>query len=107
MWDATSGNRISTVSGLFHIEDCRLTPDERFLVVRENASAIVCDAATGEIAQKLRHSDLVTNFALSKDGTHLATISADFTTRVWNLDTAAASGWYSLQLPHHFGPFRD
>jgi eukaryotic-like serine/threonine-protein kinase len=85
VWNAASGTRMFELPEPFQIDDCCLTPDKRFLIMRAHFSATVCDAKSGAVICRAAHRDLVTNIALNADTKRLITASRDGTARVWNI----------------------
>jgi WD40 repeat protein len=90
LWDATSGQLLTEFQapGLEgEINDCRLTPDGRFLlVIRPSPQAVVCDAATGKFIA-LAKQVLAPNVAFSDNGTRLVAIGANTFPATWDIPT--------------------
>ena len=100
LWDAVSGHLLSEfhatdTEGEFN--DCRLTPDGRFLLaIRPSTQAIVCDAATGKfIAQANLNNP--SNVAFSADGTRLAAIAPGGVAGTWDVPTGEPLAALPLQ----------
>jgi WD40 repeat protein/serine/threonine protein kinase len=91
LWDSASGNLLSEFQRpreieVDEIDDCRLTPDGRFLLaVRHSTGAIVCDAFTGAFVTKsILHPR---NVAFSNDGARLAATTTGNGAGTWNVAT--------------------
>jgi WD40 repeat protein len=90
VWDVGSGTLLSelqhSVGQTDNIEDCRLTPDGRFvLAIRHGQPAIVCNASTGAF---IRSSNLVTlSAAFSDEGTRFVAIGTNHAVVTWDMST--------------------
>jgi GTPase SAR1 family protein len=66
------------------------SPSGYLLVSSEGMVVNLCDARTGELLRPLvGHSDRVTGLAWSSDSKQLASCSADFTIRLWDIETGS------------------
>jgi eukaryotic-like serine/threonine-protein kinase len=85
VWDA-DGKRLGESKGLRNLDECILTKDERLVLLRENTLAMTYDTRLGQIVHAFKHREPVIHFAMSSDGTHFVTATADGTALVWDLN---------------------
>ena len=99
MWDVASEERLAVIRG-GNINGLMFSPDGERLVGRYYPQAAIWDAWTGDRLLTISgHSGDVFGVAFSRDGTRLATGSADGTARNWD----AESGEELVRLSGHGG----
>jgi WD40 repeat protein len=86
IWDVATGHELLTVpvrSGTYLID---FSPDGRRFAVDELQSVRIVEIASGEtVATLIGHVSLVeSGLQFSADGTHIATVAGDGTTRIWD-----------------------
>lgn len=99
IWDATTGNQISMVTGYDYNAEWRdsLSPDRKKIVVIKGDTAKILDATTKEVIKVLgNHQEKINSAAFNRDGSQVVTASDDRTARVWD----AVSGAEIESLKH-------
>jgi WD40 repeat protein len=82
--DVPSGDLVRTVATLAGITSLAYGPNGHLAIGTTDARVFVVDGKTGwAVATLLGHSEHITDVAFSKDGTALASASADATARIW------------------------
>jgi len=88
IWDAKTGNLLSTIKLHHHVFSLAWTSDQKKLITGSNFSIRIFDTATWQqIAILEGHTDLVESLSLFQNDRLLASGSYDKTARLWNLDT--------------------
>lgn len=87
VWDATSGWETSRKEYDNMVTSVVFSPDGKYLVAVSGADVWVHESPNGEMASHVTHSPSVNAVAISPDGAYLATITEDFTARVWRMTT--------------------
>ncbi len=89
-------------SGGVRIDDVLYSPDGKYLLTVEGASAGWFDVATNERKGFARHADTITMVTFSSDGGRVATASEDGVVRVWSVADGKPVGGEM----RHDGPVR-
>jgi len=92
IWDADSGTRLMTLSGLGGwVSSLTFTPDSKRIVSSSTDNTLrVWNASTGQQLMVLKgHEGRIRDVAISPDGKRMVSVSLDRTGRVWDMTTGA------------------
>jgi len=98
IWDAKTGNLLSTIKHDFIVYSFAWTSDQKKLITGSYTSIRIFDTATWQqIAILEGHTHNILCLSLFQNGRLLASVSDDGTARLWNLDTNLPVGPPLLQ----------
>ncbi len=96
-WDAGSGRQIAELklqdndATVFASAALAFSPDGRMLAVGNLGAVVLCESASGQVAQRLEgHTGFVQGVCFTPDGRSLISASSDTTALVWDLTGRAA-----------------